>query len=89
MVSQGAISDRQTERLGTSDKGVILWRTLLTEQIERVQRGEDPLGVVREPGKNEPWIDLPREENVGFAFPGARASARDMAPDVPAGGRRA
>ena len=88
MVSQGAISDRRTERLGSSDKGVILWRTLLNEQIERVQRGGDPLGVVRDPAKNEPWIELPREQSVGFGLGGARASARDLAPDVPAGGQR-
>jgi 5,5'-dehydrodivanillate O-demethylase oxygenase subunit len=86
MISQGPISPRETERLGSSDKGVILWRTLLNEQIERVQRGEDPLGVVRDPARNEPWIELPREQMVGFALGGARASARDMAPDVPAGG---
>ncbi|MBV9321680.1 MAG: Rieske 2Fe-2S domain-containing protein, partial [Mycobacterium sp.] len=69
MISQGDLSDRRTERLGTSDKGVILYRSLLEEQIERVQRGEDPLGTVRDKAKNEPWIDLPREKAIGFAFP--------------------
>ena len=39
-VTQGAISDRTTERLGTSDKGVILFRNLLLEQIDKVERGE-------------------------------------------------
>jgi 5,5'-dehydrodivanillate O-demethylase oxygenase subunit len=51
-VTQGPISDRTTERLGTTDKGVILYRSLLLEQIEQVERGEDPLGVVRDPAKN-------------------------------------
>ena len=88
MLSQGDISDRTTERLGTSDTGVILYRALLNEQIERVERGEDPLGTVRAAATNEPWIELPREQAVGFAFPGARASARDVMPDVPAGGGR-
>jgi 5,5'-dehydrodivanillate O-demethylase len=52
-VTQGGISDRRTERLGTTDKGVILYRSLLLEQIERVERGEDPLAVIRDPAVNE------------------------------------
>src|ERR687885_544051 len=54
-VTQGDISDRTTERLGTSDKGVILYRQLIEEQIRKVERGEDPLGVIRDPAKNTPW----------------------------------
>jgi 5,5'-dehydrodivanillate O-demethylase len=62
-VTQGPISDRTTERLGTSDKGVILYRGLLDEQIDKVARGEDPLAVVRDPAKNTPMIDIQRERN--------------------------
>jgi 5,5'-dehydrodivanillate O-demethylase len=62
-VTQGGISDRTTERLGTTDKGVILYRGLLEEQIEKVQRGEDPMAVVRDPAKNTPMIDIQRERN--------------------------
>jgi 5,5'-dehydrodivanillate O-demethylase len=61
-VTQGEISDRTTERLGTSDKGVILFRNLLLEQIEKVERGEDPMGVVRDPAVNEPYIAIGREK---------------------------
>src|SRR5215467_8986013 len=57
-VTQGGVSDRTTERLGTSDKGVILYRNLLLEQMEKVERGEDPMGVVRDPAKNEPFIRI-------------------------------
>ena len=60
-VTQGAISDRTTERLGTSDKGVILYRNLLLEQIEKVQRGEDPLAVIRDASKNFPMVQIHRE----------------------------
>jgi 5,5'-dehydrodivanillate O-demethylase len=60
-VTQGDISDRTTERLGTSDKGVILYRQLIEEQIRRVEQGEDPMGVIRDPAKNEPMIVVPRE----------------------------
>jgi 5,5'-dehydrodivanillate O-demethylase len=67
-VTQGEISDRTTERLGTSDKGVILFRNLLLEQIEKVERGEDPMGVVRDPAKNEPFIRIGREAVALRAF---------------------
>jgi 5,5'-dehydrodivanillate O-demethylase len=87
MITQGDVSDRTTERLGTSDQGVILYRNTLLEQIDRVERGEDPLGVVRDPAKNTPWIETPREEEIRFSTRGARASARDMAPQLPAGGK--
>jgi len=53
--TQGAIPDRSVERLATSDRGVLLFRKVLKENIERVQRGLDPLGVVRDP--NHPMID--------------------------------
>jgi 5,5'-dehydrodivanillate O-demethylase oxygenase subunit len=86
MVSQGGISDRRTERLGSSDKGVIAYRNLLLEQIGRIERGEDVMGTVRDPAKNEPWIELPKERTVGFSLNGARASARDIA-GAPASGK--
>jgi 5,5'-dehydrodivanillate O-demethylase oxygenase subunit len=62
-VTQGAISDRTTERLGTTDKGIILYRSLLDEQIQKVERGEDPMAVVRDPAKNTPMIQIQRERN--------------------------
>jgi 5,5'-dehydrodivanillate O-demethylase len=60
-ISQGPISERTTERLGTSDRGVILYRSLLLEQLERVEHGQEPMGLVRDPAKNEPMIRIPRE----------------------------
>ena len=48
----GAIFDRTKEQLGAADRGIILYRKLLREQIEKVARGEDPIGVVRDPQKN-------------------------------------
>jgi 5,5'-dehydrodivanillate O-demethylase len=67
-VTQGDISDRTTERLGTSDKGVILFRNLLLEQIDKVERGEDPMGVIRDRTKNEPFVSIAREEVALGAF---------------------
>ncbi len=63
-VTQGDITDRTTERLGTSDKGVILFRQLIEEQIRRVEQGEDPLGVIRDPAKNTPWVKIEREKKA-------------------------
>lgn len=67
-VQQGPISDRTQEHLVTSDKGVALYHSLLLENIEKVERGEDPLGVVRDPAVNFPMIQLPRERKAYQAF---------------------
>jgi 5,5'-dehydrodivanillate O-demethylase len=50
--TQGAITDRTQERLGTGDEGIITLRRLLKEQIEIVQKGLDPIGIIRDPEKN-------------------------------------
>ena len=50
--TQGAITDRTREHLGVGDEGIILLRKLLREQLEIVQQGLDPIGVVRDPQKN-------------------------------------
>ena len=36
-----------------SDEGVILLRKMFKQSIEAVQRGEDPVGIIRDPAKNE------------------------------------
>jgi 5,5'-dehydrodivanillate O-demethylase len=51
-VTQGEIADRSEERLGLSDKGIILYRQLLKQECEKTQRGEDPMNVFRDPAKN-------------------------------------
>src|SRR5262249_6324079 len=43
--TQGAITDRRHEHLGVGDEGTILLRKLLKEQIEVVQKGQEPLGI--------------------------------------------
>jgi 5,5'-dehydrodivanillate O-demethylase len=63
-ITQGPISDRGTEHPVTSDKGVLLYRKLLLENIEKVERGEDPLGIIRDPGVNYPMIEIDREHSV-------------------------
>ena len=45
-VSQGPIIDRTKERLADTDRGIILYRKLLFEQVARVEAGLDPINVV-------------------------------------------
>lgn len=44
--SAGPISDRTKEHLGTSDKGIVLYRRLLVDAIHKVQKGEKPMMVL-------------------------------------------
>jgi 5,5'-dehydrodivanillate O-demethylase len=50
--SQGAITPRWTEHLGESDKGIILYRRLLREQMKLVEEGKDPMNTFRDPATN-------------------------------------
>ena len=53
MESQGAIYDRAKEHLGTSDRGIAMYRKQLEEQIARVEQGLDPdVAFLRDPKKN-------------------------------------
>jgi 5,5'-dehydrodivanillate O-demethylase len=61
--SQGAVVDRTNERLGRSDVGVAHLRQLYFSEIEKVERGEEPLAVIRDPEKNE-IINLPQEHHT-------------------------
>jgi Rieske oxygenase family protein len=55
--TQGPVTDRTREHIGVGDEGVIVLRKLLKEQIERVQQGLEPVGMIRDPEKNQ-LIDL-------------------------------
>lgn len=73
--TQGAIADREEEHLGASDKGVILFRQLLQENLAKVERGEDPMNVFRDPARNV-CLNLPVEQaklrTSGRVRPGER-----------------
>lgn len=67
-VAQGPLIDRTAEHLVTSDRGVHLYHNLLFANMTKVERGEDPIAVVRDPAKNFPMIQLPREKAAYRAF---------------------
>ncbi len=51
-VGQGTVADRTQEHLGESDRGVIMMRRRILEDAERVAKGHEPKGVIRDPEKN-------------------------------------
>ena len=59
-VTQGPVAKRHLEKLGESDKGIILFRKLLQEQAQLVADGGDPMNTFRDPAENEA-ISLPLE----------------------------
>jgi 5,5'-dehydrodivanillate O-demethylase len=60
-ISQGAIADRSLENLGATDKGIVMYRRMLKREMQKVQAGIDPMGIVRDSARNE-CIDLPNEK---------------------------
>jgi 5,5'-dehydrodivanillate O-demethylase len=50
--TQGPIADRTSERLTSSDRGVIMLREVMMREIKRVQEGLDPMGIIRDPNKH-------------------------------------
>lgn len=79
-VTQGAIANRTAERLGTTDRGLILFRKLLEEQIAKVERGEDPMGTVRDVARNTPMLEVPRERHAYFTHTGGMVESPDEDP---------
>ena len=61
-VTQGAIADRTQEHLGQSDVGIIMYRELLLEQIDKASRGEPLMEVYRDSAQNQ-CISLPQERD--------------------------
>lgn len=73
--TQGRIADRSEENLGSADHGVALYRRLLKEQIAAVQKGGEPLGVVRDPKANRLIEFDVINERIGLSTPETQAVA--------------
>jgi 5,5'-dehydrodivanillate O-demethylase len=57
-VGQGTIADRTRENLRSSDIGISMMRQRFFEELEAIQAGRDPKGVIRNPNMAQ-CIDLP------------------------------
>ena len=71
-VTQGPVAKRELEKLGTTDRGVIMFRRMLEREIERVAAGGDPMGVIRDPA-NDTVIELHTEYDKGMLSDGIRS----------------
>ena len=76
--SQGLIQDRTTETLGRSDKGIILFRQMLEENIAAVEEGGDPMNTFRNAADNE-YLGM-RTEDARTQIPQGQAG-RDINTD--------
>jgi 5,5'-dehydrodivanillate O-demethylase oxygenase subunit len=56
--TQGRVWDRSKEHTGASDHGIAMLRQMLLEQVLVVQEGGDPMGLIRDPERNQ-IIELP------------------------------
>jgi 5,5'-dehydrodivanillate O-demethylase oxygenase subunit len=80
--SQGPVTPRWTEHLGESDKGIILLRRLVREQMKIVEAGGDPINTYRDPAKNV-LLRTPVETD-GVALNGTNQNGVPVAPPTPA-----
>ena len=73
-IGQGRIADRSREKLGRSDRGIVMLRRALRAGMEAVAAGSDPGGVVRgaEPSGLSDIIRLP-----GYSPPVMRSRSRE------------
>jgi 5,5'-dehydrodivanillate O-demethylase len=74
-VTQGPIARRELERLGTTDVGILMFRNMLKRELEKVERGEDPKGVVRDAARNQ-MIEVPMERDKAHYHDGFERLAR-------------
>jgi len=74
-ITQGPIAQRHLEKLGTTDQGVILFRKILQREMAKVARGEDPMGVIRDPAENAA-LTIPVEKNKAHFSDGFESHVR-------------
>ena len=61
--TQGPIADRTKERLAGSDRGIVMLREIMKREIEKVEKGLDPIGIIREPAQDV-MIDTKLSESL-------------------------
>ena len=75
--TQGPMADRANEHLGESDRGVIMFRKLLREQIQAVQNGQSPVGVNMDLNEDRIIKLIPEKAYDAFSFAAAQAAEKD------------
>lgn len=75
-VGQGAMADRSKEHLGRSDRGVIMMRKRFLDDLERIEQGQDPKAIYRDPVTHG-RIELPILERAYLDRGPTRAEADD------------
>ena len=72
--TQGEIAKRDQEKLGESDQGIILFRRMLLDQMQRLEDGGSPtMCIFRDPAENQ-CIELSLEPNRFGQFRATRYS---------------
>jgi 5,5'-dehydrodivanillate O-demethylase len=80
-ITQGGIARRDKERLGLSDTGIMLFRKLLSDNIKKVQQGEEPMNVFRDPAQNVS-IEIQTEHAHSGRPGGPAAKYSPLTPEV-------
>ena len=57
-IGQGEIADRTKEHLGASDRGIVMMRRRLLDDIDRIAKGQEPKAVIRDAAINQ-CVQLP------------------------------
>lgn len=71
--TQGPLADRSKEHLGEGDRGILMYRKILREQIQAVQNGANPIGVNFDPAHDKLIELIHADAYDAFSFNAARA----------------
>jgi 5,5'-dehydrodivanillate O-demethylase oxygenase subunit len=84
-VTQGPLTPRNLEHLGVSDRGIIMYRQMLNDAIDAVERGEEPPGLIHNPEDNFPYVDVKCEETprAAFRLPGSNRETGQVGSAAP------
>jgi 5,5'-dehydrodivanillate O-demethylase len=79
--TQGAIADRSRENLAATDRGIVMFRRMLTAQIDLVQSGAAPTVAVVQPAQRNDIISFdsatrPWNEGVAPWYPGSTSASQ-------------
>ena len=65
--TQGPIAARTQEHLATSDRGVVMLREIMEREMEKVAKGQDPMGTIRDP--NRAIVDTNLMKSITMEYP--------------------